>query len=110
MAAGDTFYGPVSATGQVAGTGALLPIKLDFKPMVVRLFNVTQKSILEFTTVMPQDSGILTVDTGVGTTDISQLTTNAITTGSDGFYIGTTAAINTAADVIYWYAERSANN
>lgn len=59
MAAGDRFFGPNEATGQEAGTGALIPIVLDFAPQSVTVENRTNGSILKWQKGMPEGSGIL---------------------------------------------------
>lgn len=110
MAAGDRFFGPNGACGEVVGTGALITVTLGFKPIRVRIMNRTQLAEGKWNHAMPQDSAFMTDDSGAGTTDISFVTSNAITSGNNGFTIGTTAALNTASDVIYWEADRSMRN
>lgn len=107
MAAGDRYHGPYMSCGEEVGTGALINIKLDFKPIKIVLLNTTRLTRAEWNSAFPQDSAMLTVDSGAGTTDISYITSNAVSTGSGGFSIGTTASINTASDVIRWEAYRS---
>ena len=107
MAAGDIKHGPYGSVGEVVGTGSLIPVQLGYRPLKVRLFNRTQLAIADWNQAMPQDSMILTDDSGAGTTDITYVASNAVISGSSGFNIGTNATINTANDVIYWEALRS---
>ncbi len=107
MAAGAKFHGPFVSTGEEVGTGAAMTIQLDFKPIQINVYNRTRNSCAVWTQAMPADSMQLTLDSGAGTTDLSFVTTNAITAGQAGFIIGSNASINTASDVIYWSAFRS---
>lgn len=107
MAAGARFYGPYVACGEEVGTGAAIRIPIDFKPIAVKVYNRTRNSQAVWNAAMPEDSMQLTLDSGAGTTDISFVTSNAISSGSNGLTIGSNASINTASDVIYWEAYRS---
>ena len=107
MAAGDIKHGPYGSCGEVVGTGALLNVSLGYAPLTVKIVNRTQLANADWHQGMPQDSMSLVDDSGAGTTDITFVTSNAITTGSSGFALGTNATLNTAADVIYWEATRS---
>ncbi len=107
MAAGAKFHGPYVSTGEEVGTGAAMLIQLDYKPIRIEINNRTRNVIGAWTAAMPDASAQLLVDSGAGTSDVSFITTNGITPGSNGFTLGSNASLNTASDVIYWTAYRS---
>jgi len=109
MSAGFKYEGPNGAFGELAGTGAAISVLLTFKPIKVKIVNRTRLVNGEWTIAMPQDSASLLIDSGAGTSDLSFVTSNAITSGSSGFILGSNASLNTASDVIYWEAERGAS-
>ena len=103
MAAGDRKFGPNGACGEVEGTGSAITVKLDFKPIRVRIFNRTQLAKASWNQQMPAASAMLEVTAGT----ISFITSAGITGGNNGFIIGTNASLNTDDDTIYWEADRS---
>lgn len=106
MAAGDRFFGPTIASGELEGTGVAITVALDFKPQRVEIHNRTTNSVGIWYNPMPSDSAQIIVDSGAGTTDISFVTSNAIIAGNSGFILGTNASLNTSTNVIYWVAFR----
>jgi hypothetical protein len=92
------------ATGEVAGTGSAFNIICGFKPKHLCILNRTRNVRATWNDVMPDASAQLVVDSGVGTTDLSFITTNGITPLFNGFTLGSNASMNTASDVIYWTA------
>jgi hypothetical protein len=92
------------ASGKLTGTGAVINVKLGFRPRYVRLWNSTNKSIAEFFDGMTDAHFLAVIDSGVGTTDLSEVTTNGITLTSQGFQIGTSASINNNNDTIWYLA------
>lgn len=107
MAAGDKFNGPYCVSGETVGSASAVVVPLDFRPIYIELINKTNKSIAYWTPGHGVAGCTKVVDSGVGTTDISTVTTNGVTVGSAGFTIGTDTGINNASDVIYYTAWRS---
>lgn len=105
--AGSPLRGPYSTVSKETGTGAAISITTGFKPISITIHNRTQLSKAYWNAAMAADAAFLAVDSGVGTTDFSFITTGGITAGSNGFSIGTNASINTASDEIYWEATQS---
>jgi hypothetical protein len=101
---GSRFYGPFGATGESVGAASAITVQLDFKPIYIEVVNTTTKSIYYWTQPHGAAGATKVVDSGVGTTDISTVTTNAITAGNGGFIMGT--GVQTTNDVIYWTAFR----
>lgn len=90
--------------GSVVGTGAEIEIKkglIDFKPRVIRLFNVTGLVTAEFVEPMPDASALKRVTAG----DLTYITTLGITPFFQGFKIGADTDINVAGEVIHWVCE-----
>jgi hypothetical protein len=106
MAAGDRFFGPNVATGELVGTGDAITVTLDFLPQKVEIINRTNNTFGFWFNPMPSASAQITVDSGSGTTDVSFITTKGITAGNSGFILGANASLNSAASVIYWVAYR----
>ena len=103
MSAGDRYFGPFGVSGEEVGTGALINVRLDFKPMSIEICNRTQNSTYFWMASMPQDSASKRIAAGTQTF----ITSNGINSGNAGFSIGTDATLNAASDVIYWTAHRS---
>lgn len=95
---------PNVATGTVTGTGSAISISTGFRPKEIRIYNRTQKATGIWNDAMADASALLTIDSGVGTTDLSFVTSAGLTPSPLGFTIGTNAALNTASDVIYYTA------
>lgn len=109
MANNDIFYGPNGASGEKDGTGSAIPIQLNFKPSAVTLMNIDDAggfTKLEWIAGMPAASGVKTVDSGAGVTNLSYISSNGITVGSGGFTIGTDTDVNVSAETIHWEARR----
>lgn len=109
MANNDIFYGPNGAHGEREGTGAAIYIQLNFKPSAVTLLNIDDSgglTKLEWFASMPAASGVKTVDSGAGTTNLSYISSNGITVGSGGFTIGADTDVNVSAETIHWEARR----
>lgn len=88
-------------TKKITGTAAAITVNCGFKPKYVRLINETQLATAEHVDGMAAARMALTDDSGAGTTDITVVTSAAITLTPTGFIIGTNATINSASDVIY---------
>jgi hypothetical protein len=105
---------PQYITGCVSGTGAEIIVqggKCPFAPKLVRLYNVGDPggvgggAELVWMDDMANDSGYKTVDSGVGATDKSLITTNGISVeGLVGFGIGADADINAGGERIRYEA------
>ena len=104
MASGDKKLSANSASGTITMGGSALNVICGFKPRLVRILNTTNKSVGEWNDSLPDAAVFKTIDSGVGTTDISYATSNGITPLFNGFTIGTDAAINNNNDVIFWVA------
>lgn len=87
-------------TGQETGTGAAITIHLGFKPKKVELYNETQQSTAYATDKMAADKAMLLAHAA----DATFIASGGITITNEGFVIGTNASINTASDVIDWFA------
>lgn len=109
MAAGSKKGGYYCRVGEEVGTGSLISVNCGFRPASVKIWNRTRNVDAAWTAVMPQDSARMIIDSGAGTTDLSFITTNAITATPRGFTIGTNSSLNTASDIIYWEACRDSN-
>src|ERR1041385_1281159 len=98
--------GRLPVTGTYTGDGSsAVTVNLGFKPKYVRVFNYTDAAFIgEYFDGMPDASALLTIDSGTGTTDLSKITTAGITTGPQGFTIGTNANFIVNAKVYYWVA------
>lgn len=92
------------SVGKIEGTGAAIAVNLGFKPYYVKLVDITQKAISEFFFDMTAAHAIQTVDSGTGTTDIAEISSNGITLSATGFTIGTDSKMNTDDDVVYYIA------
>jgi len=104
MASGDKKLSNHCATGGQTATGSAITIDCGFKPKHVLIMNTTNKSTGMWNDSMPNAAVYKTIDSGVGTTDISYATSNGITPLFNGFTIGTDAAINNNNDVLFWTA------
>lgn len=91
--------------GKLTGTGAVINVSLGFRPRYVKLWNSTNKAIAEFFDGMTDAHYLATIDSGAGTTDLSEVTSNGITLTSQGFQVGTDSSINNNNDTIWYLAE-----
>lgn len=106
MAAGDIKASNNLATGQVAGTGSAIGVVCGFRPKVVQIINQTTKTRGLWTDIQAADSADLIVDSGVGTTDLSTISSGGITSTFNGFSIGTNSSLNANGNTIYWIAQK----
>lgn len=91
--------------GAFKGTGGALAItgdRVGFRPSTVKLYNVTGNCQAVWTDSMPDDSMQKTVDSGAGTTDISQVTSAGITPDATGFTLGTDADLNVSGEEVHF--------
>jgi hypothetical protein len=88
--------------GSVIGTGADLEVRgLEFRPRVVRIFNVSADNArAEWMEGMADDSAYKVITDGTQ----SIITSNGITPLSDGFGIGADADLNVSGELIRWVA------
>ncbi len=92
---------PQFFTAKLAGTGAALNVNTGFTPRCVIALNLTQLSLTVWTDTMDQAKGLQIDDSGADTTNILALASAGISSSSQGFSLGTDAALNTASDVIH---------
>ena len=104
MAAGDKFNGALVLSGEEVGTSSAVNVRCNFKPSVIQVNNVTSKSVYWWQPSHGEAGATKIVDSGVGTTDISTVTSNGITVSDGGFILGT--GVQTTSDVVYWVAWR----
>jgi len=91
--------------GSVYGTGSAINVTtLSFRPRLVRLFNLGGNAQAYWNREMPDAAMQKVVDSGVGTSDISYVTSNGITPLSNGFTIGADADLNASAELLVWEA------
>lgn len=102
MANGDIYRGPYMWSGESLGAASAITVTVPFKPAKVIVYNTTTNSIYFWIPPHGAAGATKAVDSGVGTTDISTITSNGITAGSAGFILGT--GVQTTNDVIYWEA------
>lgn len=77
---------------------------VGFKPKSVSVYNVDGDCYAYWNSEMADDSMIKTVDSGVGTTDISLVVTNGITPRANGFALGADADLNASAEKVVYEA------
>lgn len=95
----------VSKNGAVVGTGAAIDVRtVGFRPRRVELYNKAGLCYAVWLDTFSDGHMVKTVDSGAGTTDVADVTSNGITPLSDGFRIGTDADLNAAGEVIHWVA------
>lgn len=91
------------ATGTYTGTGSAISVTLGFKPKYIRIINITDGDVrAEYIDTMTAAHVALEVDSGSGTTDLSNATSNGITLSSSGFSVGTNSSLN-ESDKVYHY-------
>lgn len=90
-------------TGAVACTGAIVNVKLQFKPKFVQLYDYTVGNLIGTSMFpLPNDKAFQTYTSGSHATDLSVVASDGITIGPDGFSIGTNFASN--GHTVYWVA------
>jgi len=101
------------AKGTVEGTGAAINISCGFVPRVVRVLNIDGICTMDWTDDMGDAYGLKTADSGIGTTDISLVTSLGISAyagseaaNSAGFTIGADTDLNVSAETLIWVAHR----
>lgn len=92
------------AYGTVTGTGSAISVTVGFQPQYVKLCNITGNCQMEWFQGMGNAYGQKIVDSGVGTTDISTVSSGGIIPAATGFSIGTDSDLNVNTEVIYWLA------
>ena len=98
--------------GKVVGTAADIDVALLWTPRKVELYNADGVCYLVWSNSMGDGAGMKTVDSGVGTTDVSFITTGGVTPleqvdlqdGDRGFTIGADTDLNVGDEVIHWVA------
>jgi hypothetical protein len=89
--------GRLPSVGTFAGTGAALSVNVGFRPKAILFYNETDAASTNFAIAIDGQAdaaGFKGVDSGAGTTDLSNVTVNGITFTSFGFTVGTDAAMN----------------
>lgn len=97
MTAGDRFFGQNEATGEVAGTGALISVPLDFAPQSVKLLNRTTGAELKWEKTMPEGSGML-ISGGAAVLNSTSETLSA--QGATFFWIDTASGFFTVGETV----------
>ena len=106
MASGDTRKNARVATGTYTCTGSAVTFITGFKPAAIEVLNTSGICIGKWNNLMPDAAMCKVVDSGVGTTDISYVTSNGITPTFNGFTLGADADLNVNTEVIFWTAWR----
>lgn len=105
MANGDKKLSNHVASGEVLAATPIADIRVicGFKPSYVK---VISEGLAQEEWIVGMGAGYAQkiVDSGAGTTDISNITTLGITVEYNGFVIGQDTDIQTAGDVIRWVA------
>lgn len=83
-------------TGAYTGTGSLVTVTVGYRPRRVELINAGDPCVAIHNDSMPDGSAYL--DDGTP----AFVTSAAVTLTSDGFTVGTNAALNTAGETVYW--------
>ena len=102
MASGDKKCSNHVSTGTVTCANPIgdIHVECGFKPMSVKVFNVTHPASLEWSAFMAADSGVKTVTAGT----VSFIASDGITSLFNGFVIGDDAVVQQAGDVLHWVA------
>jgi hypothetical protein len=87
-----------------SGTAVAITITTGFKPRYIKVVNETGLCMEEWFEGMTAAHAVKTVDSGSGTTDIVNLSSNGITVSSSGFTIGVDTDINVTAEQLRWIA------
>jgi hypothetical protein len=98
------FHRPYLKKHTVASTAVALSFNLGFKPVYVKIVNVTKKRSLEWfggEAPMANASGFLIKEGAADIFSPALVTTNAITPTDLGFNLGVETSINVANDVLY---------
>lgn len=97
MTAGDRFFGPNVATGEVVGTGWPIQVPLSFSPQSVEILNRDTGAVLKWDKTMPQDSGILISG---GTASLTITTETLSPQAATFFWIDTATGNFTVAETV----------
>lgn len=92
------------AYGTVEGTGAAISVTLGFAPKYVQINNVDGNCFGFWYKGLGDGDAQKVVDSGVGTTDVSLITSNGITDTATGFTIGTDTNLNANGETLFWLA------
>ena len=87
-------------TGSYVGTGAALDVEVGFKPKYLKFINATTGATAEYSDTMAADA-VVTHDSGVD----ASATSGGVTLTDTGFSLGTNAVVNTAADIVHFFAQ-----
>jgi hypothetical protein len=88
-------------TGSFNSDGSIKEVRgVEFRPRVVRLFNVTSADGMEWVNGMADDSAIKQVAAGTRTI----ATSDGVTPRSDGFDVGADADVNASGELVRWVA------
>lgn len=88
-------------TGSFIGTGSVVEVRgVEFRPRVVRLFNVTDPTQAEWVEGMADDTMMKLTDAPA----LTYASSDGVTPRSDGFDVGADADINAADEVVHWVA------
>lgn len=92
------------STGRILDTGtvAAFPVTLGFKPRVVRVYNLTDSTMIEWFEGMADASAVKTLLNGTR----ALITSNGITMAADGFVIGLDTDVNVTNKQLAWVAQR----
>lgn len=106
MANGDTYRSASIVTREALGAAAAIQVPFDFKPVYVKVFNLTEPSITEWTPAHGVGGGTKIDDTGAGTVDLTGNIGggNGISVGPGGVTLGT--SVQTTSDVLLVMAFR----
>lgn len=100
------FHRPYTKKHTVASIAVALSFNLGFKPVYVKIINVTKKRTLEWiggasTETMPNGSGFITKEGAADIYSPAYVTSNGVTPTDLGFNLGVETSINIANDVLY---------
>lgn len=96
MAVNTTYSGRYSYHWKATGEAAAFSIRCPFKARRVEVINKTTNSIYVWYPSLGEADATKIVDSGVGTTDISTVTSNGITVKNGGINLGT--GVQTTSD------------
>lgn len=99
--------GRLPAVGSFTGTGAALTVEIGFRPKAVLFYNETDAADTSLGLAIDGQAdaaGFKIKDSGVGTTDLTNVTANGITMGPRGFTVGTDAVYNVNGKVYRYIA------
>ena len=90
------------AVGSFTGAGADVEVTCGFKPRLVKLINLTDRTTYELTSDMVAAHALKTVAAGTMTDDTAGILLKGSQDSYRGFFVPAAIAIN--AKAFYWYA------